>query len=172
VSLENPYAPPQTDLTDPLVAPEPTELADRGTRLVAAFVDGILDLIASLPLMHFLGFFDAIKTQQTPPLRIGVLAGVLGFVVFLVIHGYLLATRGQTVGKWLTGIRIANLNGGVPSFATLILRRYLPIRLAAQIPVIGGFFPLIDCLFIFRGDRRCIHDHIAETKVVTVATRS
>ena len=34
------------------------------------------------------------------------------------------------------------------------------------IPVAGGIFALADLLFIFREDRRCLHDHIAGTRVV------
>ena len=46
--------------------------------------------------------------------------------------------------------------------------RYFPLAVIAQIPFAGGIFSLIDCLFIFREDRRCIHDLIAGTKVVDV----
>ena len=38
-------------------------------------------------------------------------AGSLGgFTVFTAMNGYLLATRGQTVGKWLVGTRIVGVN--------------------------------------------------------------
>jgi uncharacterized RDD family membrane protein YckC len=42
----------------------------------------------------------------------------------------------------------------------------------ALIPVIGGFLPLVDVLFIFRHDRRCIHDLLAGTNVVKVRKAS
>jgi uncharacterized RDD family membrane protein YckC len=35
-----------------------------------------------------------------------------------------------------------------------------------QIPVVNFILPLLDALFIFREDRRCIHDLIAGTKVI------
>ena len=40
---------------------------------------------------------------------------VIGFILFLVIHGYLLATRGQTVGKTLLKIRIVRSDGSPAS---------------------------------------------------------
>jgi uncharacterized RDD family membrane protein YckC len=36
------------------------------------------------------------------------------------------------------------------------------------LPCIGPFYSLADILCIFREDRRCLHDHIAGTKVVQV----
>jgi uncharacterized RDD family membrane protein YckC len=168
---ENPYAPPKADLTEPIMVPRDSELARRSTRFVAAFVDGLIGLAISIPMMIKLGIWDSISRQQTPPLGLTILAAILGFLAFVLVHGYLLKTNGQTVGKWLTKIRIADLDGHVPSFATLILRRYLPISLVAQIPLVGSYLPLIDCLFIFREDRRCVHDLIAHTKVVTIRSR-
>lgn len=37
----------------------------------------------------------------------------------------------------------------------------------SAIPLAGAAFGLVDILFIFRADRRCIHDLIAGTHVVT-----
>jgi hypothetical protein len=33
---------------------------------------------------------------------------------------------------------------------------------------VGTFLVLVDVLFIFRKDRRCVHDHIAGTRVVNL----
>jgi uncharacterized RDD family membrane protein YckC len=48
----------------------------------------------------------------------------------------------------------------------IILKRSLPITLFSLIPVIGGLLGLANIGFIFRKDRRCLHDIIAGTKVV------
>jgi uncharacterized RDD family membrane protein YckC len=48
----------------------------------------------------------------------------------------------------------------------LILKRYLPISVVSVIPVVGPLLTLIDILFIFRSDRRCVHDLIADTQVL------
>ena len=93
---------------------------------------------------------------------------VFGLAFFLLVHGYFLKENGQTVGKKVVGIRIADLYNDVPSLQTLILMRYLPIWIVTMIPLIGGMVSLVDVLFIFKDDRRCIHDIIAGTRVVVV----
>jgi uncharacterized RDD family membrane protein YckC len=171
VSIENPYAAPQARLTDTHDVAGDSELASRSTRLGAAIVDGVIGIAIAFPLMYVSGVWNYVVRGENPPLGLTLAMGALGFLGFLLIHGYLLMTNGQTVGKKLAGIRIADLNGAVPGFATLILRRYLPISLVAQIPVAGPYVPLLDDLFIFRADRRCLHDLIAGTKVVTTRRR-
>jgi hypothetical protein len=47
------------------------------------------------------------------------------------------------------------------------LRMLVPGFIGA-VPLIGPFFSLADALFIFGEPRRCIHDYIADTKVVMV----
>ena len=41
----------------------------------------------------------------------------------------------------------------------------IPHRLST---VVGTIYGLVDVLMIFRASRRCLHDHIADTIVVTV----
>ena len=187
-------------------------LAGRGSRLVAAIVDGLVYVVPFFILLFF-----------APVL------GWLYFVAILVFQMYLLSKDGQTIGKkvksWMawTGngrrqtepwarhvlggpdwgaqspcgwrgrplehcgcgskvhdaklleatldaivverphIRIVKVdtgeNGG---FVTNVLVRTILNGLIGIIPLYG----LIDILFIFRGDKRCIHDLIAGTKVV------
>ena len=92
---------------------------------------------------------------------------VVGFILFLLIHGYLIATRGQTVGKALLKIRIVRSDGSPASFGRIVGLRYLPTSVLASIPVIGTIYGLLDVLLIFRASRRCLHDNIADTIVVT-----
>jgi hypothetical protein len=40
-----------------------------------------------------------------------------------------------------------------------------------NLPCIGFFYALADILFIFRDDRRCIHDLIASTTVIDISNR-
>ena len=168
MSEDNPYAPPISDLTGVVDFMGDTELAGRWTRFVASFVDGIIGLCYAIPILYMLGTFSYIVAKQQPPHLLTIAGAVLGFIGFLLVHGYLLKTNGQTVGKKLTGIRIVDLDGNLPDFAKVILLRYLPMSLVAMIPVLGGCLSLVDVLFIFRQDRRCIHDLLAGTKVVMV----
>lgn len=168
VSTDNPYAAPRADLGEHYDPPGELELATRLTRLGAAMVDGLIGMAYGIPLAYATGIWRYAAIGQTPPLANTIMAAVLGFLGFLLIQGYLLKKSGQTIGKKLAGVRIADLDGGVPDFPRLILRRYLPISLAAQIPMVGPYTALLDALFIFRGDRRCIHDLIAGTRVLKV----
>jgi uncharacterized RDD family membrane protein YckC len=58
------------------------------------------------------------------------------------------------------------MDNRVPPFYQLITQRYLTQWVAGMVPVIGLFLRLVDVLAIFRPDRRCIHDHLAKTKVI------
>jgi uncharacterized RDD family membrane protein YckC len=58
-------------------------------------------------------------------------------------------------------------SNGAPTAVKLLGLRYVLVMLVAVIPFIGGLLGVIDFLFIFREDRRCVHDLIAGTKVVS-----
>lgn len=96
-----------------------------------------------------------------------VLMAVAGWCAFLALNGYLLAKNGQTIGKLVTNTKIVDAGTGelVPFWRLLVLRYVLP-GLAPLAPIVGPLLPLVDVAFIFRRDRRCIHDLIAGTRVV------
>ena len=164
----NPYQPPEAKLVDES-AQTGIVLAERGQRFAAAIVDGLLGLAIGVPIVFALGTIDYVRRGATPPFSLLLAGAVLGFAGFLLLHGYLLNKYGQTIGKRLLGIRIADLDNNLPPFGRIIGLRYLPIQALAMIPVLGSVLPLIDVLFIFREDRRCIHDLIAGTRVVKAA---
>jgi uncharacterized RDD family membrane protein YckC len=171
MSTDNPYGTPSSDLLDmDFGGPgkERFDLAGRLTRLTAGMVDGIIGLVVAIPLLSLLGIWSYLSNRQTPPFGLMIIASAVGFLGFVLIHGYLLKKKGQTIGKMILGIRIVDSRGEVPDFFMLLAKRYLPISLAALIPGIGSYVSLVDCLFIFRSDRRCIHDLIAGTRVVMV----
>ena len=166
MSNENPYQPPQAELSTESSYDSP-QLAGRGQRFGAALIDGLIGGAMAIPIILILGTWNYIKAGSQPPLSLTLLSGVLGFAAFILVHGHFLNAYGQTVGKRLVGIRIVKLNGDLPGFQTLIVARYLPITLVSMIPFAGGLFSLVDILFIFRQDRRCVHDLIAGTRVET-----
>ena len=107
-----------------------------------------------------------------PPMLIGSVLGgfaLIGLSV-LVIFGlqiYLLVTRSQTVGKILTRTLIVDYRTGQRAGAvSCVLLRFFVHGVITAIPNIGGLYGLVDALFIFRQDRRCLHDLIASTAVV------
>lgn len=163
----NPYQPPNAKLTDDSMSMD-IELADRSQRFGAVLLDGLIGLIVAIPITFGLGIFDYVRRGQQAPWSLTVASAALGFLGFIVLQSYYLKKHGQTIGKKIVGIRIATQDNHIPGIAKLLLLRYLPIRIAAVIPFVGGLYALIDALFIFRQDRRCLHDLIAATKVVKV----
>ncbi len=165
---EDIYQPPKSEIrVEPRVGEE--ALAGRGSRLGAAMIDGVLVLVLSVPLLFVLGIMsvEQFTSGEEPTLVANLLGGFIGVAIYLVLHGHGLANRGQTLGKRALGIKIVDLNGSLVPFGRLITWRYVPIWLISMVPVIGGVLSLVDVLFIFRQDRRCVHDLIAGTRVVT-----
>jgi uncharacterized RDD family membrane protein YckC len=163
-SDDNRFAPPLAHVDD-VVPAGPGTLAGRGTRLGATLIDAVL---AGL-VFGLLALVSPINVFK-PNAGLGILLVqnvVLGFILFLIVHGYLIATRGQTVGKALLKIRIVRSDGSPASFARIVGLRYLTTSVLAAIPVVGTIYGLVDVLLIFRASRRCLHDQIADTIVVT-----
>jgi uncharacterized RDD family membrane protein YckC len=155
--------------------------ASYGRRFGAFLLDGLFLMTAMMFLMQYLGLTDldpeTVKNQAQ--MQAALLAKIAAlsagqktllmtfpFVAFFVLHGYLLSRYGQTLGKRILGIAIVTMDNRVPAFFPLITQRYLTQWLAGMLPVIGLLLRLIDILAIFRPDRRCIHDHLAKTKVI------
>lgn len=165
MSNANPYLPPDAVLTFEHDATL-VELATRWQRFWAGILDAIIGFACGAPFLFAFGLFDYSKRGMTPPFMLTLSLTVLSFVIFVLLHGYFLKRNGQTIGKKILGIKIADLNDHTPDFWKIVLRRYLPISAVSVIPVAGQILPLIDVLFIFRSDRRCVHDLIAGTKVI------
>lgn len=167
---ENPYAPPTARLEDPQEPPQAgPDLATRGSRLGASLIDGSLGSVFGVTLGWYLGVFDGFPYLKPATFSQQILLLAGGILVFVALHGYLLATAGQTIGKRLVRIRIARPDGERPSLSRLLGLRYAPLWIAAGIPGVGQVYGLLDALFIFSKDRRCIHDRIADTVVVRSA---
>lgn len=160
----NVYAPPQAEVRDPV--PESGTPASRGLRFLGSLVDGVIALVVTVPLGMVTGYWSeafAGEVSFAQSLAISIAA----FMAFVGLHGYWLAKHGQTIGKRVVGTRIVNADDEqLPSFQRLLALRYGVVSLASLIPVAGSFLALIDVLFIFRADRRCLHDLIAGTKVI------
>jgi uncharacterized RDD family membrane protein YckC len=157
----NPYQPPiaESPRTD-----GPQLLASRGSRLGAALLDALAVILVNGTILWQTGLFE--KMMRRPDLGVTLTVSAIGFGVWLAIQIAFLRS-GQTLGKRLVGIRMVDHQTGEPaSLGQLVVMRYLPVQLVGLVPVVGSFLPIIDVLFIFGADQRCIHDHIAGTKVV------
>lgn len=145
-----------------------SKLASLSDRLAAALVDMVLTGVPILLLVIiFFGFNGWIKLVRENTQVYMVVMLIAGQAVYLALHGWLLYKYGQTIGKKFLGIKIVDLNNELPELFSSYGMRYFVPSIINIIPFIGGFIYLVDILFIFRRDRRCIHDHLAGTKVVS-----
>jgi uncharacterized RDD family membrane protein YckC len=150
-------------------------LAGRGTRLAAHFLDGLVAIPAFIPFF-IAGFQEAaaqsavssIPTAEAIPasasgpsgalLGVGVLL-LLGVLIYQLI---LIAKESRTLGKKWMGCKIVRNDGSRASFGRIVGLRTIVNALISVIP----FYALVDMCFIFSDDRRCLHDRLADTKVV------
>ncbi|HSX59453.1 MAG TPA: RDD family protein [Tahibacter sp.] len=148
------------------------DLASRWVRLGAALLDGLIMMVVILPIQWFGGFLpaamNAAQNGYSLPFGTLLLWSLIGLVVFVAIQGWPLHQSGQTWGKRAVSIRITDLDGNKPPLLRLLGLRYLPMQAASLVPVVGPLVGFINPLFIFRQDRRCLHDLIAGTRVVNV----
>ena len=162
VAPQNPYASPKATVVHE-GGSGGAELAARSQRLSAAIMDY---LIFFVPLaVALIPMFMASGRLATGVIA-GLLAGGLAFLAIVIRNCLLLARNGQTIGKKAVGIRVVRTDGSDAGFVRLFFLRGGLSWLLAAIPGIGNLYALIDVLFIFREDRRCLHDLIADTKVV------
>lgn len=141
-------------------------LAGRGRRFIATAIDCVLVPIVALALMLVTGVLEhAEDFIGAKPLWRGLL---LGLSSYLLLNGWLLWQRGQTIGKAVMGIAIVgNADGARLPLWKLLLARG-PFFLATYAIVLGplALLPVLDCAFIFRKDRRCLHDLVSGSRVV------
>jgi len=150
---------------------EGLELAGRGVRLLAYFLDGI---IAGL-MIYVPGLIVAAATgglarleqldQANPDFSafaLPLFVCFMGFVAWAWITLLLVARYGQTIAKRLLEIRVVRSDGSQASLGRIFWLRNVVNGLLSMIPLYG----IIDILLIFGERRQCIHDLIADTIVV------
>lgn len=160
---ENIYATPKSELIKD--SGEESTLATRWQRLWASMLDGLVIMVLTVPAMYLSGGYDGIFEGVKPSLKYTLLIGALGLIVFFIINGNLLIKHGQTIGKKIVGIKIVDLEGNLPSLKHHLIKRYAVYFIPGQIPVVGQFISIINILFIFGKQKRCVHDFVAGTKV-------
>lgn len=137
------------------------ELAGRLDRFWAAIIDRALFLGLIVATIAFSIFR---RSTSSPVFVIACAAALLALVG---VQIWLLTAHGQTIGKRIIGLRIVKVsdmtNGG---FVTNVLLRTVANAAISAVPVAGSIYFLVDPAFIFRDDRRCVHDHLAGTCVI------
>lgn len=164
------------------------ELAGRGARTGAALVNAFLYLLATMPGSMYVtrrmleknpelakGGFPRIEELDLTAVFEGKMWIWAGIIAAIFLQSILIAVRGQNVGKMLVNARVVRADNGQPAgFVKGALARYIiPVMMVLVLNelllVVGFLLLLVDYCFIFRDDRRCLHDLIAGTKVVKVS---
>jgi len=65
-------------------------------------------------------------------------------------------------------MKIVRNDGSPCSFGRIVGLRMFVIALIEQVPCLGAVFALVNALWIFGEESRCLHDLICDTKVVKV----
>jgi len=162
----DPYAAPTAEVAE--VMQGDLLLADRGVRLLAAIIDGVIYLaliIAPAVLLPLAFEGGGGGGGEAAAMAVGI-AATVGFLAVVGINLYWLHRYGQSIGKRLLGIRIVRGDGSHCSVLRVVFARWLPVTLLGAIPLLGYIVTLVDPLMIFRSDYRCLHDLIADTLVV------
>ncbi|MEW6747963.1 MAG: RDD family protein [Planctomycetota bacterium] len=143
-----------------------SNLASRWKRLGGALIDGLLATAIIIPIMLATGVLQRAFGGEGMTIGEQVAFFIVGWVVFLILNGYLLLNRGQTMGKVAMKTKIVDLSGNLPNFGKILGLRYLILALVARIPFVGSLAGLVNALCIFGKERRCLHDYLAGTRVV------
>ncbi|MEI7446765.1 MAG: RDD family protein [Burkholderiales bacterium] len=146
------------------------EPATRTRRLLASTIDAAawLVLLASTspvaPLVGALLRLDAGAVAAWRP----TLATLLGALVLAGVQAWLLATRGQSLGKLAARIHVVRDDDGeAPGWVRGVAIRGVAVPLVYAIPAIGvGALVADAAMMLVRRDRRALHDRVAGTRVL------
>lgn len=163
--MDNPYAAPVTMDVAPAEPALDLAAPSRWRRLGAVLLDALVGWVGSIPFFWFKVSVLGMSWKDPGSLLLKVGGMAYGLVMVLAIHGWLLHRYGQTIGKRALGLRIVTTAMTKPGLPRILLLRILPLSLLGLHQWVG-MLSIVDPLFIFRRDRRCIHDHIAGTRVV------
>lgn len=165
------YAPPSSSSLSPestLDIEQNYIPAPRFSRWLGSVIDGIILIIPILVLMFLVAFLLNGSILHRFFLN-GFIGGILISAFALAVHAavnYVLMREGQTVGKKIMRTQVRTLDNRIPTVSEQILKRYLFQFGISALPIIGSLLGLINSLFIFGKEKRCLHDLVAGTKVI------
>jgi uncharacterized RDD family membrane protein YckC len=180
----NPYEAPRADL-EPGLAPAAASgvLASRAQRLGGAMIDAFLEFGAHAVI--YLGLSKReVMSAGGNFLKLYLQLGIWGHLTGAVVVSLLLAqwffttTRGQTIGKMVARSRMVRINGAPLGFLHgVVIRNWILAAPSLLLSVFGigidgplawafTAVAILDVLFIFGHGKRCLHDLMANTKVI------
>ena len=153
-------------------------IASIGKRLLGALIDNLLMLLAMFPALRHLNAEILAQQGQTAadlqaliektvPSNSLMLTGGLMFGM-LVLQGFLIITRGQSIGKIIMKTRIVDKTTQVKTgIMNSFVIRTLLINLGYNLPVVGLLIVLVDLgMMLFSEQRVSLHDRLANTLVL------
>jgi uncharacterized RDD family membrane protein YckC len=144
--------------------------ADLGKRFVGFLADllGFAAFLVPGIALLIVGVATAGNRNGEPPTVaiIGFLLIPVGLIAYCVVSIYLLITRSQSIGKYFVGTQIMDYESDLPAdFVKCFLLRVLVNGMLGIVP----FYGLVDILYIFGDEHRCLHDQIAGTYVADIS---
>lgn len=132
-------------------------------RLAATLIDLLLLGITTFIVLLVTGLIE------TPDAYIGSAIvsriGIAVLIAWLVLNGWFLLRGAQSPGKRLLGLRLVDRRGLALPFWRCLLRP-LTFVVPALTPI--WWLPLAGLLLGVMPDRRCLHDWVVDSRVVTV----
>ena len=118
-------------------------LASLENRFFGAFIDGVLQTLIFAPILFISGDISEMIKGNINTSMINWDWFAYSVIIFLVLQGYFLVTRGQSIGKMIVGTRIVDEEGKIPSALKIVGLRHLAIMVINQVPYAGGLFSLV-----------------------------
>ncbi len=179
-SNDNLYAPPRSTVAD-VAADTDTDKATRGSRLGAVLIDSLIFAVPFMP--SYMMVWPRMMSQARaggPASRANPFAvwaaiggtgvwfyiGALAAIVTLTLTTIFVYRNGQTIGKKLLGIKVVRKDGSKATLGRIFWLRYLLNTAFMLIPLVGSLYSIVDSLFIFGKEKRCVHDYLADTIVI------
>jgi len=149
---------------------ENNDLAGRGARLGAVIIDALIIFPILFGIAKATGFWNTMLPRLANGIPLSMEENIVAFLVgqtlFLILNGVFLNNNGQTIGKKIMNIKIVSMERKQVGIIKLYTLRYLVFSFVNQIPAVGSLINLVNILFIFGKERRCLHDRIAGTCVI------
>ncbi|MEQ1502901.1 MAG: RDD family protein [Myxococcota bacterium] len=170
--MADPWSAPDDRRAPPPGGPDADgRLADPGARFLAALVDTV---VIYLPFVPAFAVAVGIGSEEGVPAEdpLFLATAIVGTVAALGVTVWQwsgIVGAGQTFGKRLLGIRIVRTSGAPVDFVYgVILRNWALGFVAGVFGVcnLGWVIRLADVVMVLRSDRRCLHDHLADTQVI------
>jgi uncharacterized RDD family membrane protein YckC len=152
-----------------------------GKRLGSSLLDFTISLLPGIILGIYAGaamatflldfFYDEAQLEtiqagfsgEIAATIIGLVASLAGIaftsIFFYVLEGF----TGQTPGKMILGITVANMNGEKATIDKLLLRAF--IKIIGSFVGIIGFIIFIGCFLVLGEKKQALHDIICKTAV-------